>query len=165
MQEVTIRLQFTQPCLGAVRKQIRNGVIYAFIRSPPDNKVMFLPTWWRERMRYAAQVLQRCHTLVDKIDWGAFVDGPVSQWQRTLQSRGRGRKRYALHEAFRPGTVIGLTAVLPESLTIFDFIELLNMVGQYRGISHFTSADNVFGTFQVSSVMPTIKGRKQEQEG
>lgn len=159
MKEVAIRLTFACPSLGAVRRMTsRQNVIYSFLRDAASGRVLFLHTWWSTRMQFAAKVQQRCHALVNKIQWGAFVDGPVGQWRRSLPPRGsQKRKRYALHEAFLPGTTIALTAVLPDELTIQDFITLLTHVGAYKGISQFTEEEAIWGNFTVDSVLPTIK--------
>ena len=161
MQEVKIRLRFTRECLGYAKKQLSNnrGVIY---RMPRDrDRVMFLPSWWKSRLRYAAKVLNRHHKEVGNIAWDTMIDGHLAEWKRVIPGNGK-RQRYALHEAFRPNTIIGVNAVLPDNLNIDDFTELLGIVGTYKGISPFQSEDEVYGTFEVVTVMPTI--RKQPVE-
>ncbi len=134
MQEVTIRLRFNRECLGYAKGTTRkNKVIY---RMPRDSqhRVMFLPSWWRSRFRYAAKVVGRCGDLVKQINWDPIVDGNLSEWRRTITPAHQDRKRrarYALHEAFRPGDMIGINAVLPAKMSLDDFTELLTVVDDH----------------------------------
>lgn len=159
MQEVTIRLRITQPCLGFVKRELPSGrgVIYKMPRDCQD-RVVFLTSWWLERMQYAARVVGKCYDSVTDIAWATNIDGRVSEWKRTVTASADGRKpRYALHEAFRPRAELGITAVLPSSISIPDFIDLLTVIGTYKGISPFQAKDETYGTFEVLSVLPTIR--------
>ncbi len=118
----------------------------------PDGRVMFMPSWWRERMCYAAKLLNYSDVLARKIDWSPFIDGrPIGGWRRMLPEVKGGRRRYAVHEAFRRGDEIGVSAVLPDGLSIEMFAEMLRIVGLYRGISPFRG-DDPYGTFDVLSI-------------
>lgn len=164
MQEVNIRLKLTQPSLGFIKRKVGSGndVIYAMPRDC-QQRVMFLASWWFERMQYAAKVLGRCYNDITNIAWATHIDGPLGQWKRTiLQPDQKKRARYALHEAFRPGVVIGVTAVIPDGITIDDLRELLQIVGTYKGVSPYQSPTEIFGTFEVVSVMPTIRTAKPQ---
>jgi len=164
MQEVTIRIRFNRECLGFARASTnRGGVIYRMPRDGQD-RVMFLQSWWKGRFRYAAKVVNRCHNLVQRIAWDPIVDGAVSEWKRDVPPKKKsqaknGRRCYALHEAFMPGDVIGVNAVLPEGMSLDDFTELLSVVGTYKGISPFQSENETYGTFDVVSVHPAIRAR------
>lgn len=165
MQEVTIRIRFTRECLGFAKKPLNKGkgVIY---RMPRDGsgRVMFLPSWWKANLTYAAKVVGRCHTEATKVVWAGTVDGHLAEWKRIVSPANGGKKkaRYALHEAFRPSTIIGVNAILPDGLTIDDFTELLEVVGTYKGISPFQSESETYGTFEVVSVMPAIRVRRPQ---
>ena len=164
MQEVTIRLRFTRPCLGFAKKPLGSGkgVIYRMPRDGSD-RVMFLPSWWKSNMEYAAKVVGRCHNEVPKIAWANNIDGRLAEWKRiVVPAKENKRARYALHEAFRPQSVIGINAVLPDGLSIDDFTELLDVVGTYKGISPFQSESETYGTFEVVSVMPAIRVRRSQ---
>ncbi len=168
MQEVTIRLRFNRECLGYAKGQTRKSkVIY---RMPRDShqRVMFLPSWWRSRFRYAATVVGRCGNMVKQINWDPIVDGNLSEWKRTIKTPNntdrRKRPRYALHEAFRPGDMIGINAVLPAKMSLDDFTELLTVVGTYKGISPFQDDEETYGTFEVVSVHPTVRSRAKPEE-
>ncbi len=158
MQEVTIRLRFNRACLGFAKKSLGAGkdVIYRMPRDGQD-RVMFLTSWWHDRMRYAAKVTNKCYNDVLHIAWAAHIDGALGQWRRPVPTAPGKRQRYSLHEAFRPNTEIGITAVLPDAITIDDFSCLLTVVGTYKGISPFQSVGETYGTFEVLSVMPTIR--------
>lgn len=159
MQEVKIRLCFISPCLGYAPHELnrRNDVIYCMPRDS-QGRVIFLASWWRSLMTYAAKVVGICYDDVHKIDWANQVDGHVTEWRRIVApAAGRKKARYALHEAFRPGAEIGINAVLPSTISIDDFVSLLNTAGSYRGISPYQSQEETYGTFEVLSVMPTIR--------
>lgn len=159
MQEVNIRLRFISPCLGMVKQQIPRSrdVIYDMPRDG-QGRVIFLASWWRSRMTYAAKVAGIGYDAVTKIDWSNHIDGLTTRWKRiVVPASDFKRARYALHEAFRPGAEIGVNAVLPDQLAIDDLRDLLNIVGTYKGISPFQSEEETYGTFEVLSVMPTMR--------
>jgi hypothetical protein len=108
-------------------------------------------------MRYAAKIANKHHTEVKKIDWCPVVVGePRNDWRRTVsQPQGENtRGHFALHEAFRPGDTVVLSAVLPDEISLSDFVHLLTLVGKYRGFSPFNNAQEKYGTFEVISVEP-----------
>lgn len=157
MQEITITLRFNRVCLGAAKKRRHGQIVFCFDRDP-SHRVMFLPSAWLSCMRYAAKIANRHHTEVKKIDWCPIVVGePRNDWRRTIvtpQENGAARSHYALHEAFRPGDTIVLSAVLPEEISLGDFVHLLTLVGKYRGFSPFNNSQEKYGTFEVISVEP-----------
>jgi hypothetical protein len=167
MQEVTARLCFNRECLGFAKRQTsRRQVIYVMPRDS-SGRVMFLPSWWKGRFRYAAKVVNRYNNLVKKIAWDPIVDGRVSKWRRVVVSHRDdpgGRERYALHEAFRRGDTIGVNAVLPDGLSVDAFSELLSVVGTYKGISPFQDEHETYGTFEVVSVTPTVRSRDSSMQ-
>lgn len=156
MREITITLRFNRVCLGASKKRRHGQVLFCFDRDP-GNRVMFLPAAWLACMRYAAKIANRHHTAVKKIDWCPVVTGePRNDWRRTILTPAAEnvRSHYALHEAFRPGDTIVVSAVLPEEIPLPDFTNLLTLVGKYRGFSPFNNAQDKYGTFEVISVEP-----------
>jgi len=151
MQEVTIRLEFNRECLGAVKVRRGNQTIFAFCRDP-DNRIMFLATWWRAILRHAAKTANRHQDLINQINWDPTIEGRVSQFRRYITAeRQQSKQRFAVHEAFVAGTVITVNAVLPDGITIDDFWSLLQMAGTYCGISPFKPAEN-YGTFRVLNI-------------
>lgn len=153
MQEVTIRLRFNQPCPGAVRTQEGKNVLHAHQRDP-EGRVMFLPSWWSALIRYSAKVLNRHQSEVKKIRWDPVIDGVPRKWKRYLptpEGRSSNRPRYALHEAFHPGDVIGVNCVLPRPISTDDMWQLLDIAGSYKGISPYKPNDG-YGTFCVVSL-------------
>lgn len=157
MQEITIKIRFNRVCLGGAKKRRHGQVIFCFDRDP-SQRVMFLPSAWLSCMRYAAKIANRHHADVKKIDWCPLVMGePRNDWRRTIltpQAENQPRSHYALHEAFRPGDIVVLSAVLPEEISLGDFVHLLTLVGKYRGFSPFNNAQEKYGTFEVLSVEP-----------
>lgn len=165
MQEVVIQIRFTKECLGFAKKPVKNGsgVIYCM---PRDGKgrVIFLPSWWRNNLVYAAKVTGMHYAKVPAIDWAGAVEGNLSEWKRFVTPPGQQKRRYALHEAFRANTVVEVSAVLPDGLPIEDFSELLDVAGTYKGISPFQGKDDVYGTFETVSVKPAIRNRSIGRE-
>jgi hypothetical protein len=154
MQEVTIQLRFNRVCLGAAKRRRHGQVVFCFDRDP-SNRVMFMPSAWLSCLRYAAKVANRHYTEVKKIDWCPIVVGePRNDWRRTIISPQENgvKSHYALHEAFRPGDAVILSAVLPDEIPIADFIHLLTIVGRYKGFSPFNNSQEKYGTFEVISV-------------
>ena len=156
MQEVTITLRFNRVCLGAAKRKRHGQTIFCFERDP-SGRVMFMSAAWLACMRYAAKIANRHHTDVKKIDWCPVIFGePRNDWRRNiLTPNGEGMKtHYALHEAFRPGDTIVVSAVLPEEIPLADFNHLLTLVGKYKGFSPFNNNQEKYGTFEVISIEP-----------
>ena len=167
MQEVAIQLRFNRACLGALKRtKTRNGherVVYCMLRDPAG-RVMFLPTWWAAVVRYAADVTNSCQGLVSKIDWDPIIVGDTGRdWRRVVvpvRADHAGRERYCMHEAFRPGDVVEVNAVIPDGMTATDLHGLLSVAGAYKGISPFRHDAECYGTFEVLSVRPRIRKQR-----
>lgn len=162
MQEITITLRFNRVCLGAAKKKRNGQAVFCFDRDYAD-RVMFMPAAWLSCMRYAAKLLNRHHTAVKKIDWCPVVLGvPKNDWRRTIVTTtpaAATRAHYAVHEAFKPGDTITLSAVIPDEITPEDMFNFLVVVGKYRGFSPFNNAQEKYGTFEVIAVYPSSSTR------
>jgi hypothetical protein len=156
MQEVTITLRFNRVCLGAAKKKRHGQTVFCFERDP-SGRVMFMSASWLACMRYAAKIANRHHTTVKKIDWCPVIVGePCIDWRRNILTPAETgvRTHYAVHEAFRPGDTIIVSAVLPEEISLADLNHLLTLVGKYRGFSPFNNNQEKYGTFEVLSIEP-----------
>jgi hypothetical protein len=156
MQEVSITLRFNRVCLGAAKRKKHGRTIFGFDRDP-SNRVMFMPAAWLGVMRYAAKLANKHHSVVQKIDWCPIVEGNTrNDWRRTIvsQHNGETKSHYAIHEAFPPGDVIKVSAVIPDELSISDFMRLLEIVGKYKGFSPFNNPTEHYGTFEIISIKP-----------
>lgn len=156
MKEITITLRFNRVCLGAAKKRRHGQTIFCFERDP-SGRVMFMSAAWLACMRYAAKIANRHHSTVKKIDWCPVIIGePCIDWRRNILTPGdNGMKtHYALHEAFRPGDTIIVSAVLPDEIPLADLNHLLTLVGKYRGFSPFNNNQEKYGTFEVISIEP-----------
>lgn len=159
MREVVIKLRFNRECLGAAKRRRHSQVVFGFDRDPAG-RVMFMPSAWLSVMRYAAKLANRHHSEVQKIDWCPIVEGqPRNDWRRTIVSRNGSdvKTHYALHEAFPPGAVILVSAVVPDEISLPEFEDLLSIVGKYKGFSPFNTTTDHYGTFEVISVT-TLRG-------
>lgn len=156
MQEVTVTLRFNRVCLGSAKRRKHGQTVFCFDRDPAG-RVMFLPAAWLSVMRYAAKLANRHHTAVKQIDWCPVIVGtPREDWRRTVVTQGgpTPKSHYALHEAFRPGDDVVISAVLPDEISLQDFTHLLTLVGKYRGFSPFNNTQEKYGTFEVISIEP-----------
>jgi hypothetical protein len=157
MREVEITLRFNRVCLGAVKKKKRGHSVFCFERDPAG-RVMFLPSAWLSCLRYAAKLCNKHYAAVKKIDWCPVISGtPRSDWRRNIvtQHNGELKMHYAIHEAFKPGDKIVLSAVLPDEISVEDFDALLTVVGKYRGFSPFNNNQEKYGTFEVIKIKTT----------
>ena len=155
MQEVTIVLRFNRVCLGSAKRKKHGQVIFCFDKDPAG-RVMFMPSVWLALLRYAAKLLNKHHTEVKKIDWCPIVLGtPRPDWRRHIVSNHgpNAKQHYAIHEAFCPGDVVTLSAVLPDEISPADFENLLGIIGKYKGFSPFNPQEK-YGTFEVIRVEP-----------
>jgi hypothetical protein len=155
VQEVKTLLCFTVPCLGAA-KRVRNGLgtVFCFERTP-GGQVLFHPTWWRAILTHAARIKNLPTAVIKKIEWSPAIDGSPRPWQRYIQDPDRpegARPKYAQHEAFLPGRVIGVECVLPVGLAVDTFAALMEAAGKFRGISPYKPGE--YGRFTVVSVQP-----------
>jgi hypothetical protein len=150
MRELTVRIRFTRHSLGNVKSGAEGR--FTFARSL-EGFVLFMPAWHRENLRLAAQVLGRHQDEVDKICWDIRVDGSVGQPDYKRYFGGGGsKKRYALHEAFWPGQTVGLHCVVPTPISDDDLRRLMQLAGQYRGLSPWKPGE--FGLFEVDQILP-----------
>lgn len=161
MQEVVLKLRFNRVCLGAAKRKRNNYVVFCFERDP-SGRVMFMPSLWSSLLRYAAKLANRHQNAVKKIDWCPVIAGtPKKDWRRTIVRKSsagpqkQSRAHFAVHEAFVPGDVISLSAVLPAEISIDELMQLMTIVGKYRGFSPFNNAQEKYGTFEVLSIEKT----------
>lgn len=163
MQDVSIKLRFVTPCLGADRAvRAGLGVVFCFPRAP-DGRVRFHQTWWRSIVTHAARLRNIPTSLIKRIDWIPEVDGSPRLWRRFVHDPARPEHRrpgYAQHEAFLPGRVVGVECNLPVALTRGDFRGLMEVAGRSRGISPYKPG--VYGKFEVVSVESMGRFGRQE---
>lgn len=165
MQEVTIRLRFTSPCLGRKPSKSKAGQTFYKLPRDGDDRVIFLLSWWHECMQFAANLRNRNQKIVKSIVWDQVVDGQIKLFRRQVNdTRKRKRRGFAIHEAFASGDMIGIRAVLPNGLSIEECADLLVLVGKYRGISWFQSEDVRYGTFELESINPTRVAKVTSEE-
>lgn len=143
MQEVVLKLKFTQPCLGNVRKKDRNAML-----RDPDGRVMFLPTWWQALALYGAKLVNRHQDKVKEVDWDPFPEGHPREHRRYY-----GPGNFTIHEAFLPGDVIKVRCVLPDGIACEEFREIMATAGRYKGLCPY-KPEKRMGTFEVIEIRP-----------
>lgn len=162
MRELTVRVRFTTPCLGNVKD--RTGR-FLLPRSPDGLSVLFQASWHQSNMALASQLLGRHQDTVRKIMWDVRVDGlprRSDRWHRIYYPTKNGRDRYFLHEAFKPGQVIGLNCTVPNAISDEDFWTLVQKAGQYKGLSPLRAGE--FGLYDVVGVRPRRSPETDTQE-
>ena len=154
MIEVVAKLEFITPCLGNVRKPKKNTVLM-----PRDSQgqVVFMQTWWRGILDYGARALARCQDGVKNIQAESVIDGPVHAFTRHFRNRGYFGTQ--AHEAFVTGAVVAVNFMLPASVSIEDFSEILSIGGKYLGISPYGWRED-YGRFRVVEVRPRNWGKR-----
>lgn len=139
--EVSVRLRFTTPSLGDVRSSSRDHM-----RRDVSGKVIYLQAWWRATLKFAAHAISRYHKEVEEIQADPLIDGEPKVYKRYYSLDG-----YKEHEAFLDGDEITARFLLPNKLSTEEFRQLLEVAGQYAGISPYGFKQN-FGRFVVISI-------------
>lgn len=152
--EVTARICFSRPCLGNVRRP-------DYDRMPRDSEgdVIFMVTWWRAAFAKAAKAINRFYSLVDKIHPALQVYGEVTKFKRWYN----GGKKFTVHECFDVGCTAEVSFLIPNEMTVSEFVELLEATGLYIGISPYGWRTGLYGHFKVLEVRKG--GPSTHQEG
>jgi hypothetical protein len=154
MRMVVIRIKFTTPCLGS--KGDRKDDCLSHHRDG-HGRVVFLQSWWDSAMAQAAKAYGRHQNDVRKIRWSPIVDGVTHPYWRHFKTN-KARE----HEAFRVGDEVAVKALVPPEISTKDFRQLLNVLGEFFGISPFRypggskgnagGRDGGYGRFEVVEV-------------
>lgn len=160
MRELTVRIRFTKPCLGNVKRHGSN----LYLPRSPSGAVTMMGTWHRNNMHFAAQLMGKHEGLTNRIFWDINIDGLPRQgedrWFRRYYTVANGTKsRYSLHEAFQSGHVIGINCAVPGSISDDDFWQLMTTAGRFRGLSPFLPME--YGLYEVVS----LRRRRPDRPG
>jgi hypothetical protein len=155
MRELTVRVRFTGPSLGNVKS--RDGAVSSFVfHRNDDGRIVFLASWHRANMRFAAQLLGKHYDHVQHILWDVVVDGGLrkgrEKWFSRYFSTQNGRRRYVKHEAFQVGQTVGINCAVPQGITDDELLQLMNLAGRYKGLSPWKPGE--YGHFEVESIQP-----------
>ena len=142
--EVVARLEFTTPCLGNVRHADCD-----LMQRDRDGNVIFMPSWWHAAFSKAAKAINRYHRLIDKIHPSLQVEGAVTRIKRYYGGQPAACK---LHEGFDIGAVVTFRFILPHGMTLEQFTELLETVGDYICVSPYGWQTGNWGHFKVLEV-------------
>jgi len=141
--ELVVRLKFTTPCLGNVRRGD-----YDRMTRDDEGRVIFMPTWWRSAFGQAARAISRYYDYVNQILPALPVDGELT---RITRRYGRGLEDTTVHEGYDVGAVIAVRFAIPGKMHTRQFVELLEAVGEYVGVSPYRGDKN-YGFFKVLEV-------------
>ena len=144
--ELIVKIKFTTPCLGNVRRDDFDRMV-----RDDSGRVIFLPSWWRAAFAQAASAISRYYNYVDQIRAAPPVEGEVTNIERRY---GKGEADYKIHEGFDAGAAITVKFAIPGKMHIRQFVELLEAVGDYVGISPYGWKRGSFGHFKVLEVNP-----------
>jgi hypothetical protein len=139
--EVLASIRFTTPCLGHIRGKDSNRML-----RDADGNIIFLQTWWRAGLGFAAQSLCRYQKEVPDIQTDPVVEGELGTYRRYYAP-----DKYTDHEAFDAGSIIQVRFMLPRKIDFEGFKALLELSGKYVGISPCGYRQD-FGRFTVVNV-------------
>lgn len=147
--EVIASIRFTTPSLGNLRNERRDKML-----RNAEGKVIYLQSWWRAGLRYAAQARGLPNRVVDAIQADPVVEGTPSVYRRYYSSSA-----FKEHEAFQTGDILRIRFCLPSKLSIEQFTDLLSCAGRFVGVSPYGYKQD-FGRFVVVSVEPVSRFRR-----
>jgi len=152
MRELSIKIKFTNPSLGNEKDQ-RTGR-FNFQRSPgKDGKILFLASWHQSNMRFAAEMLGKHYTDIDKICWDIEIDGEVRDKclaRCYYRKKPGGKERWSTHESLVKGQTIVINCAVPASIDEEDFWSLMSIAGRYKGLSPWQPGK--YGHYEVVSI-------------
>ena len=141
--QVTATIRFLTPSLGNCRNERRDKML-----RDQQGRVLYLQSWWRAGLGYAAQALSRFEPDVINIQADPVVEGHPEIYRRYYSESG-----FKEHEAFLAGAEMKVKFCLPNRISPEDFKELLTVAGRYVGISPYGYRHD-FGRFEVVTVEP-----------
>jgi hypothetical protein len=164
MIEVTLRIRFTQPCLGhKPRRRKPDDLVVLAMPRGQSGRVMFPPAWWRAIVAHGARVKGGSASLASKVAWSLDVAGETQQWIRYVPKADGRKAGHVHHEAFLPGDVIGVDCVLPPGLKPEVFRVWMDAGGKYLGISPYKHGE--WGRFEVVAVAVVgVPSREEEPD-
>ena len=154
--EVVARLQFITPCLGNVRRP--NGPD-RMLRTP-GGEVMFLASWWRSALAYAAKAINRYQREIESIQPALEIRGDLKVYPRYYGNRGL----FNEHEAFLEGAEVEVNFLLPTRMKLATFQRIMEVVGEYAGISPYGWKDG-YGRFTVIDIGQRRRDNDRAEEG
>ncbi len=147
MIEWTVQVIFTTPSLG--NQKTADGR-FLFQKSE-SGQILFLPTWHKANMVFAANMLGLYQTAVPLIMWDPVIDAALREKCFTQQFYTKGdRQRFSLHETLYPGQTAGINFVAPPEIPHDGLIKLFSKAGSYRGVSPWKPGQ--FGHFRVNTL-------------
>lgn len=143
--EVSAKIRFVTPCLGNERRDQRDLML-----RNSDGYVIFLQSWWRCSLRYAANAIGRWQRDADEIQADPVVRGQTSIYRRFWNSN-----QYKEHESFLAGSVVEVNFLLPSTLGIDEFRQILTTAGRYAGLSPYGYKQD-FGRFELLELVRRV---------
>ena len=152
------RIRFTTACLGSVKTDTAGKWPIFMLPRGADGSVRFEQLWWRAGLRFAAQLMSRHQDVVNKVlaDAKVHSDRNVESYYRRKLSEDR----YIKHECFPAGMTVEIRFAVPSEIPNEEFKQLLNKMGQFRGITPFGPKE--YGHFVVEELGPCEDGNASE---
>jgi len=158
MRELTVRIRFTVSCLGniksyrTVRKdgKKKRRPIFLFSKDH-EGRVILMQSRWANILRSAADVMCRHQNHVRDIRFSLAVDGsPGSIADNNTFKRYYDGENFSPHEAFFAGDVVGVSCLVPATISDDDFWRLMSLAGEYYGMSPYRPEE--YGNFKVEGI-------------
>jgi hypothetical protein len=143
MRRITLRLQFITPCLGHIRCDD-----YDRFERDATGAVVFMNSWWQKLFDYGAKAFGKHQAIISSVRVHPRIQGQPGRYKRYYAPG-----KYTVHEAFVAKQVITISVMLPNGINQKDFRTILNLAGQYRGVSPY-GWQNGFGQFEVLEEAP-----------
>jgi hypothetical protein len=148
---VTIR--FLTPSLGDRRGESRDTLL-----RDAGGRVLYLQSWWKAGLTFAAQALNRQQKTVRLLQIDPVVAGQTGIYRRYWSA-----SEFKDHEAFLANSTLSARFFLPSGMSPDDLKALLETAGRYVGLSPFGYRQD-YGRYTVESV-ERLGGRHGCAEG
>ena len=151
MKELDLTVEFVTHCLSAGRKAEDDHD--SFDRDSSGD-VIFRQPWYHAAMLKAIEL-----SGMRGIKPGYFYFDNIVSVATEVYKRKYGRDKYRSHEAIMPGTRLRVHAMVDDSVTEKQALDLFTCMGRYVGLSPF-GYNLGFGKFEVKEMKLT--GRKDD---
>ena len=160
MRELTVRIRYTQLCLGYNKGPNGNMLL----PRDAEDSLIFMPSWHKQNMKLASQIYGQHQKSVRKILWDPKIDVVLREprWHKRTYTTRKKKAWYVLHEAIFPGQLVGINCLVPAAIDDDELIALMNLAGKYKGLSPFKPGE--FGRFTVDRVLSRREVLEQTNE-
>jgi hypothetical protein len=157
MKDAAFRVEFIQHVLANSEENSKQCIF----RRASDDALIFQQRWWHSAFASAIDSVDDLrHIKPGDICMDLLVKAPTEMYKRHY-----GGKRFRVHEAIMPGTVVEFSAIVGDRVTESNLKLLLQRVGRFIGISPFGHGLG-FGNFRLLDVtVQASEARRRKSDG